>query len=102
MTPKPSSQGNVPDAEIQTPGEFQYYVQRNGIRYDYTKPRTPLQLQNDVNVLHSFTKKLLIEKDRMQRTLRDQRIWTRVLTAAVVAQFAIVIELLKIVLERMK
>jgi hypothetical protein len=99
----------MPDPEVQTPPEFQYYVERHGIRYDYSKPRTQMQLQQDVNVLHDFTKKLLTEKDRMKRvaeltqiTVRNQRIWTRVLTAAVVAQFAVLIELLKIVLDRLK
>jgi hypothetical protein len=91
----------LPDPDVQTPIDFQYYVTREGIRHDYNK-RTNAELVNDVNVLHSFTKKLIKEKDRMQKALSHQRIWIRVLTGAVSGAWALVLVLLRVIIDLKK
>jgi hypothetical protein len=54
--------------DVQTSTEFQYYVNRHGMRSDYRK-RTHDELIGDVNVLHDFTRRLVKEKNQMQRAV---------------------------------
>ena|ERR1700733_11724767 len=58
--------GHHPD--VQNPTEFQYYVSRYGMVSNYGQ-RTQEELTRDVNVLHDFTRKLVQEKNLMQRSL---------------------------------
>lgn len=89
----------MPDPEIQEPTEFQYYVQREGIRRDYSRP-SHQELIRDVNVLHGFMKNLVREKDRMQETVASQRTKIWILTATVAAEFTVIGWLVKAFLER--
>jgi hypothetical protein len=59
------------EPNIQSPLEFQYYVARHGIHSGYDKPRSIDQLQADMNVAHDNLKKLVREKDWMQRLLQS-------------------------------
>jgi hypothetical protein len=55
------------DPELQDdPNEFCYYVPNAGPLSDWSK-RTPVELIGDVNKLHTFTRQLVVEKERLQR-----------------------------------
>jgi hypothetical protein len=56
------------EPNVQTQGDFQYYVTRHGVSSNYGQ-RTHEQLIGDVNVLHDFTRKLVKEKNQMQHAL---------------------------------
>ena len=79
----------MPAPEIQTPDEFQYYVQQHGIRKNWAQPTHP-EMVESLNKLHRFTRQLVTEKDRMQETLGWNRIWIRILGGCVIAEFAII------------
>ena len=89
----------IMDPEIQTPPEFQFYVERHGVREfpPYTEKRTLPQLQLDLNKAHDNLKKQVhintrinAQLTRTERTLGWERIWRRILTAANVVEFAII------------
>jgi len=89
--------------EIQTPSEFQFYVQQHGTRYQpYTEKRTMEQLQADLNKAHDNLKKQVVINTKLntrltttQRQLGWQRIWTRVLTASAIGLWPITLWLLQ-------
>ena len=84
------------DPEVQQPTEFEDYIAQHGIVTDYSK-RSNAQLIKDVNKLHEFLRKLLREKDvineRLSAALEKlhwEVIWRRILTAAVLGQWAVI------------
>src|SRR6266567_2243670 len=84
------------DPEIQQPTEFEYYIAQHGRVTDYSK-RSNAQLIKDVNKLHEFLRKLLREKDIINEKLAHaieklhwEVIWRRILTAAVLGQWAVI------------
>ena len=88
----------MPDPEVQNSTEFSYYIQRKGIRYDYSR-RSPEQLVEDVNRAHDFLRKLVREKDGMQRKLDRQWLWIKVLGASVAGAWALVVALVALLLD---
>lgn len=87
------------DPEIQTPPDFQFYVQRHGVQQfpPYTEKRALPQLQLDLNKAHDNLKKQVHINTRINaqltaalHTLGWERIWRRILTAAIVVQFGII------------
>lgn len=66
--------------------DFTYYIQQPGVKRDYSR-RTHEELINDVNALHRFTRQLVKERDRFQHQVEWQKIWNRILAAAVVVEF---------------
>ncbi len=93
----------MPDPEIQTPPEFQFYVQKHGLRYrPYTEKRTLDQLQLDLNKAHDNLKKqvgintnLNRQLSKTQRLLGWERIWRRILTASTIAMWPMLLWLLQ-------
>lgn len=92
--------------EIQDPTEFQYYVQKNGIRSNWEHP-SEADLVRSLNTLHQFTRQLVTEKERIQESLAgsqrklgtaDLKIW--ILMLALGAQTAVIGWLVKFVLAR--
>ena len=88
----------------QHPKTFEYYVERPGVKNDWQNP-TEQELVESVNKLHGFTRQLVTEKTDIQVNLRDvqralgwSRIWTRILTAALIAQWALIVILGKALL----
>jgi hypothetical protein len=87
------------DPEVQTPPDFQFYVQRHGVKQfpPYTETRSLPQLQRDLNTAHDNLKKQVHINTRIntqltktETALRWERIWRRILTAAIVVQFTII------------
>lgn len=79
----------MPDPDSMDSTEFTYYVARHGVRKDWSK-RSTGELIEDVNVLHRFMRQLVRDKDHMRETIRRQRDWNRIVTAAVVALIGVV------------
>lgn len=83
--------------EIQTPPEFQFYVQQHGVRVVREFERNSLAgLQKSLSKAHDNLAKQVGINTRLykdltaaQRTLGWERIWRRVLTGAVLAQFTV-------------
>jgi len=83
------------DPEIQTPADFQFYVQQNGLRAQREFDRSSLQgLQKSLSKAHDNLSKqvgintrLYAQLTKTERALGWERIWRRILAAAVVAQF---------------
>jgi hypothetical protein len=90
---------SAPDVQDST--EFSYYVTREGIRHDYAN-RSAKDLAYDVTKAHDNIRKLVGEKDRMQRKLGEQWIWIKVLTAAVVGAWGLVLVLVGLLVEMMR
>jgi hypothetical protein len=78
---------------------FRYYEPQPK-RRDYTKPPSPNQLTTDLNTAHDNIKKLVKEKDALRHQYRLQKIWIRILTAAVIAQWAVMLALGNLVLKQ--
>jgi hypothetical protein len=57
------------------------------VKRDYSS-RTYQELVGDVNKLHKFTRQLVTERDRFERRSEWQKIWIRILAAAITVQFA--------------
>jgi hypothetical protein len=82
--------------------EFQYYRQTHPARKrDYMHPSVD-EMAHDLNVAHDFIKKLVTEKDQLRNRVEFvtsrlgwRNIWTRILVAAVVAQWAVIVILFK-------
>jgi hypothetical protein len=93
----------MPEPEIQTPAEFQFYAQQHGTRYQpYTAKRTMDQLQADLNKAHDNLKKQVGINTKLntrltttQQSLRWERIWRRILTASAVGLWPITLWLLQ-------
>ncbi len=76
----------------------EYYKPGAGPRRDYTRIPTPDEVTRDLNKAHDNIKKLVSEKDQLRHRLNWCRIWTKVLTAAVAAQWAVILTLLKLLI----
>ncbi len=66
------------------------------IRRNYSVPPDPHQLTKDLNVAHSNIRKLVREKDGLHRHVHFLRVWNKVVTAAVLGSWAVILLLLKI------
>jgi hypothetical protein len=88
----------MPDPNIQTPPEFQFYVQQHGMRAAREFERGSLQgLQKSLSKAHDnlvrqvgINTNLYVQLTATQRTLGWERIWRRILTGAIIAQFSII------------
>jgi hypothetical protein len=85
----------MPDPEIQTPPEFQFYVQQHGVRSPREFERGSLAgLQKSLTKAHDNLSKQVGINTRLYvqltATQRDARIWRRVLVAAVIAQWSVI------------
>ena len=89
----------MPDPEVQTSPEFEFYVQQHGVKHfpPYTEKRTLPQLQLDLNKAHDNLKKQVhintqinVQLTKTERTLGWVRIWSRILTAATLVEFGII------------
>lgn len=74
--------------------EFEYY-RPSAQRRDYLKPAHPGQVTRDLNKAHDNLKNLVKEKDLLRHKVGMQRIWIRVLTAAVLAQWGILLAIFR-------
>ena len=90
---------SMPDPEVQTSPEFEFYVQQHGVKHfpPYTEKRTLPQLQLDLNKAHDNLKKQVhintqinVQLTKTERTLGWVRIWSRILTAATLVEFGII------------
>jgi hypothetical protein len=86
------------DPEIQTPPDFQFYVQQHGQRVIREFERGSVQgLQKSLSKCHDNLAKQVGINTRLyhqlttaERTLGWERIWRRILTAAIVVQFGVI------------
>jgi hypothetical protein len=86
-------------SDLQTPPDFQFYVQRNGVTEfpSYSEPRSIVQLQHDLNKAHDNLKRQVrinttINKKltNAENALRWEIIWRRILTSAIAVAFALI------------
>lgn len=86
-------------SESQTPAEFQFYVQRRGVKEfpSYSEPRTIVQLQHDLNKAHDNLKRQVrintsinTKLSNSDTALRWERIWRRILTGAIAVEFGLI------------
>lgn len=82
------------DAVISTGLEGFYEVHPK--RRNYGVPPDPQQLTKDLNVAHGNIRKLVRDNDHLHRTIHFLRLWNKVITAAVLGSWAVVLTLLKI------
>jgi hypothetical protein len=61
---------------------------------DYSLPPEPDQLTKDLNVAHDNIKKLVKQNDRLRETTRALRLWTKILSGAVLASWGVILTLL--------
>jgi hypothetical protein len=88
----------MPDPNIQTPPEFQFYVQQHGMRAAREFERGSLQgLQKSLSKAHDnlakqvgINTRLYVLLTAMQRTSGWERIWRRILTGLIITQFTII------------
>jgi|SRR5579872_2347763 len=63
-------------------------------RRNYGIPPDPEQLTKDLNVAHVNIRKLVKENDRLRRSIDFLRLWTKILSGAVLASWAVILTLL--------
>jgi hypothetical protein len=88
----------MPDSDVQTPPDFQFYVQQHGVRVPREFERGSLPgLQKSLTKAHDnlakqvgINTRLYVQLTATQRALGWERIWRRVLGAAIMAQFGII------------
>jgi len=90
------SHSRVPSSDDNENSSF--YVERP-TRYDY-RQRTQDQLVEDVNVAHRFIRKLVHEKDRLDRRAEFAKFEIRMLETVTGGMFLVLIALLKMVLSK--
>lgn len=90
------------DPNLLAPTDFEYYVQRPGVKRDWSRP-SEAELVKSVNTAHMFVRQLVTEKDLLRRkmtnTIRWQRIWIKILGAGITGAWALSLLELKILLE---
>ena len=81
--------------------QFQpYYTPDIGPRRDYSRIPNSSQIVQDLNTAHTNLKRLVGEKDKLENSLRFHTIWARVLTAAVLGSWALILILVQFCLPR--
>jgi hypothetical protein len=97
------------EPEIQTPADFQFYVQQHDVRAPREFERGSLQgLQKSLSKAHDnlakqvgINTRLYAQLTRTERRLGWERVWRRILSAAVVAAWAVILVLVKILLGKL-
>lgn len=85
----------MPDPDVQTPSEFQFYVQQHGVRMPREFERGSLPgLQKSLTKAHDNLAKQVGINTRLYvlltATQQSALLWRRILGAAIVVQFAII------------
>ena len=83
--------------EPSEPTEVSYYqATKPPLLSDYSR-RSPAQMSHDLNIAHDFIRKLVTEKDHINGRLgnallrlQSQKLWIKMLTASVVASWAVI------------
>lgn len=71
------------------------FYQAGPARRDYgLPPQDGQQLAKDLNVAHANIRKLVRENDRLRRSIDFLKLWTKILSGAVAASWAVIVVLL--------